>query len=282
MKLIQRPQRRPRPKISIFTTCSNPLERQDLFFQALKSYRPLADELIVVNGGGPIAKPDPHLWDKMIHHPWPDEFKWDFIGQQFQRGYEACTGDWVIRMDLDFILHEKDYNVIRKKLMMNPEVHAFSMTKFQFLLADRYNLKSRLDLILNKKKFGKHIQLNGGGDLCQATLHGKPLKRVPEIGVAVWNYDFLCKTQDIVKKDIGRFARAWDQHFGDRKLGGPDDEGAFEKFMQMQIGRFARPQQIVPLEQHPKIMQSTIKRLVPEQFGYNMWGHADRAIYFKD
>jgi hypothetical protein len=281
MKQIKRSKRRS-PTISIFATCTNPIERKDLFYQALKSYRPLADEIVIVNGGDPIDMPEPKMWDIMVNHPWPEEFKWNFIGEQFQRGYEACSCDWVIRMDLDFILHELDYGVIRKKLFLNPQIHALSMTKLQFLLADRYNLKSRLNLILNKRKFGKHIRLNGGGDLCQATLHDKPLKRVMESGANVWNYDFLCKTKAIVKKDIGRFARAWDAQFGDRKLGGPDDDGAFDKFMTMQIGRFNRPQQIIPLHQHPKVMQNTLARLVPEQFGYNLWGHTDRATYFCD
>lgn len=273
--------RRPiKPKISIFTTVSDPIDRKDLFYQALQSYRPLADEIVVVNGGKRIKKTSDRLWDKMIEHPWPQEFKWDFIGQQFQRGYDACTGDWVIRMDLDYILHESCYAVVKRNLRNNPEVHAFSFRKEQFLIADRFNCKSRPELVLNKKKFGELFKLNGGGDLCQPTLSGKPLKRVMDVGAAVWNYDFLLKTKSIIKKDIGRFARAWTQEFGDRKLGGPDDESAFEKFMEMQTGRFNRPQQILDLSAHPAVMHNTLRRITPDQFGYNMWGNVETATYF--
>jgi hypothetical protein len=276
-KRIQRPFK---PKISIFTTVTDPLDRKDLFYQALQSYRPLADEIVIVNGGQRIKKTGDRLWDVMIEHPWSQEFKWDFIGQQFQRGYDACTGDWVIRMDLDYILHEDSYATIKKNLRNHPQAHAAYFWKNQFLIADRYNLKSRPDLILNKKKFGDKFKLNGGGDLCQPTLNGKPLKRVMEIGAAVWNYDFLLKTEKIVKKDIGRFARAWTQEFGNNKLGGPDDDSAFEKFMEMQTGRFNRPQQIIDLTAHPAVMHNTLQRLTPEQFGYNMWGNTVEAKYF--
>lgn len=35
-------------------------------------------------------------------------------------------------------------------------------------------------------------------------------------------------------------ARAWQRKFGDYKLGGPDDESAFKKFMSMQLGRYKK------------------------------------------
>lgn len=273
-------------KISIFTTCSNPIERQDLYFEALESYRPLADELVVVDGSN---NPDvlhsfsrERLWDKIVYNQWPDEFKWDFIGQQFQRGYEACTGDWVIRVDLDFIFHLNDVQNIRNMLDKNQQEAAMSFWKYQFVIVDRYNLKSRLVLAMNKGLCGDRIKLNAGGDLCQASLDGAELTvdKVKEIYAPVYNYDFMLKTQDVVKRDQGRFARAWHRQFGNYHLGGPDDDSAFQKFLTMQIGRAHKPSGKIKLKQHPRCMQDRISKLKPEQFGHSLWGHYDTAQYF--
>jgi glycosyltransferase involved in cell wall biosynthesis len=83
-------------KLSIFTTVTNPKARADNFKDALQCYADLADEIIVVNGGEELGTV---FYDKdrfkVINRLWPQEFNWPFIGQQFQRGYEAATGDWV-------------------------------------------------------------------------------------------------------------------------------------------------------------------------------------------
>ena len=88
-------------KISVFTTMTNPEERQDPYVEAINCYKDLGDELIIVGDD------------------WPDEFKWDHIGKTFQKGFDECTGDWVIRMDLDYFFHEKDLTKIRTFLNSN-------------------------------------------------------------------------------------------------------------------------------------------------------------------
>ena len=107
-------------KLSIFTTLGGgnyqPTQRQDSLTEALDCYTDLADEVIVVNGSNigindgwlsydGLTKSDGRSETviKEIFHVWENEFDWRFIGQQFQRGYEACTGDWAVRADLDFI-----------------------------------------------------------------------------------------------------------------------------------------------------------------------------------
>ena len=43
------------------------------------------------------------------------QFKFDKIGQVFQ-SFEKSTGDWVIRMDLDYFIHESDVSKIKNIL----------------------------------------------------------------------------------------------------------------------------------------------------------------------
>ena len=78
-------------KISIFTSMTNPEARKDPWNEALECYEDLGDEVIIVG------------------KDWPEKFVWDHIGKTFQEGFDKSSGDWAIRMDLDYFL-EKRYS----------------------------------------------------------------------------------------------------------------------------------------------------------------------------
>ena len=261
--------------LSVFTTVTNPKERGDNWEDAIACYLDLADELVVVDGNFTSKHPHDHGSLRIVDYKWPKEFSWEFIGQQFQRGYEASTGDWVMHADLDFIFHENDHARIRKALEDYPDAPAVSFYKWQFILPDRYNLKSRLVLAVNQKKYGDRIKFNGGGDLCQPTLDGNnlDLNMLPQAGIAFYNYEKLLKTEAQIKDDVERMARAWTRHFNDEHLG--TSETAYSEWLHMAVGRFSKPHTKIPLEAHPKYIQETIKNLSPENWGYNGFGNLE-------
>lgn len=263
-------------KLSIFTTMSEPTFRGDLISEPLGCYANLADEVVVIDGGN-ITTTIPDGTGKLVNIKklWSKEFDWQFIGEQFQRGYEACTGDWVIRADLDMIFHERDYRAIRMACENYPEAPALSFWKHQFILPDRYNLKSRIVIAVNKKKFGDRIRFDSGGDLCQPSLDGEYINPadVPEAQIPVYNYEKILKTRQQIADDQGRMERAYFRHFGKTQYGSDGtDEGAYNKWIEAQKGKFNKPQKFIKLTDHPKVIQETIKNLTPDQFGYN--GHA--------
>lgn len=273
-------------KLSIFTTITNPSSRGDNYRNAINCYSEFAHEVIFVDGGVNAAiyrkdtKKDEYKF-YALSYPWPEEFSWEFIGQQFQRGYEACTGDWVIHADLDFVFHEKDFAAIRKALQDNNDAPAVSLLKRQFILPDRFNLKSRLVIAVNKGKYGDRIRFDSGGDLCQPSLDGEYIEpgTVPDIKIPFYNYEKLIKTEAQIKDDVGRMARAWQRHFGKYRLGGPDDESAYQEWLHMVVGRFKKPSEHIKLDDHPKYVQETIASLKPEQWGYSGFGHLERNSY---
>ena len=255
-------------KLSIFTTTTNPDLRGDDSEDALNCYKDLADEVVVIDG----------------KDSWPQEFSWKLIGNHFQKGYEACTGDVVIHADIDFIFHEKDFNAIRTaaQRMLDENEPAVSFFKHQFVLPDRYNLKSRLVIMVNKRDFGDRIRFDSGGDLCQPSLDGINISpdSVPEAGIAFYNYEKLLKTKAQIKDDVGRMERAYNRHFGDTEYGSDGtDEHAYKLWIKDQKGKFSKPQQIIPLSSHPKYVQETIQGLTPNQWGYDGHGHLERNIY---
>ena len=179
------------------------------------------------------------------------------------------------------IWHEKDYAAIRQACEDNPEAPALSFYKWQFVLPDRYNLKSRLVLLVNKKKYGDRIRFDSGGDLCQVSLDNKYLTPddVPQVGIQTYNYEKILKSESQIKNDVGRMARAWKSHFGEYRLGGPDDESAYAEWLKMEVGRFNKPSEHIKLEDHPAVMQNTIRNLKPEQFGYSGFGQLTLSDY---
>jgi hypothetical protein len=251
-------------RLSIFTTCTRPYDRGDLIDEALACYKELADEVVVNDRN------------------WPMEFTWPHIGKSFQQGYEAATGDWAIRADLDYIFHEQDFGKIRQALKQYPNTPAISFYKWQFILPDRYNLKSRVLIAMNKAKFGDRIKLNGGGDLCQPTLDGRELKlnEMPEVGVPVYNYEKMTKTKAQIMEDQGRMDRAWHRHFGGYQLSEDgSNESAYEGWLKMVVGRFNKPSEHIKIKDHPKYIQETIKNLKPEQWGYSGFGNLPENNY---
>ncbi|TAL08184.1 MAG: hypothetical protein EPO02_13435 [Nitrospirae bacterium] len=271
-------------KLSIFTTITNSTIRGDNCIDALNCYQDLVDELIIINGGEELPanwyKRDPGKRLGVVQSPWPQEFNWPFIGQQFQKGYEVATGDWVIRMDLDYIFHEKDFAQIREACEANPNSPGLSFWKYQFILPDRYNLKSRVVLAVNKKLCGDRIKFNSGGDLCQPSLDGVEIVQsaVPEARVPFYNYEKMTKTVDQIMDDCGRMERAYQRHFGTYQMGSDGtNESAFDQYIRLIRGRFSKDQEFIKLKMHPKYVQDTISQLNPRQFGYEGFGLLDNV-----
>ena len=268
-------------KLSVFTTITDPFLRSDNYKDAIACYKELADEVTIIDGG----RQNQNSIDlRYLKSSWPDEFDWPFIGQQFQRGYQACTGDWVIHADLDFIFHQKDFEAIRKACENNLESPALSFYKYQFIQPDRYNLKSRLVIAVNKGKYGDRIRFDSGGDLCQPSLDGVYISPndVPEARVPFYNYEKLLKTKEQVMDDVGRMERAYKRHFGKTQYGSNGtDEDAYTLWIKAQVGKFNKPQKQIQLNEHPKYIQETIKNLKPENFGYNAYGNLVENNYQK-
>lgn len=243
-------------KISIFTSMTNPSERMDPWEEALSCYKDFSDEVITVG------------------EDWPSEFKFSFIGETFQEGFNKSSGDWVIHMDIDNFFHEKYINKLRNILIKYENLPTIAFPKYQIFSPDRYHIKSNMCIALNKKRFPK-IKMNGGGDLCQPTLNGVLLKpeNFPLIKIPIWNYDSVFKTKNIISKDRARFARAWFREFNDwGERGGGTEEEAFEAWSEMIVKRYKNHILKLSIDDHPKYIKKRLKNLSDNQFGYDLFG----------
>ena len=235
---------------------TKPDERNDPWKEALNCYESFADEVIVTGSD------------------WPTEFKWSDIGKFFQEGLEKTSGDWNIRMDIDYFFHEKDYLKLLKYLNKYSDFPLVSFPQYQFYTVDRFHVKTRLCVGINKK-FKKNIQLNGGGDLCLATFNGKLVdpNKVPNIPVPIYQYDSTFRTKEIIKSDRSRFARAWKREFGDFGSRGMGDfESSYNAWFDDVKSKYPKHVHKINIDNHPKYIKKSLEKLEPTQFGYSAFG----------
>ncbi len=241
---------------SIFTTMTDPESRNDPWKESLECYKTLADDVLVVG------------------EDWPIEFDWGIFNKIYQNGFNQCSTDWVMRMDLDYFIHENDFEKIRFYLKKYSDSPAIVLPQYQFFTLDRYQVKTKLCLLLNKKKFPK-IKLDGGTDRMLATLNGELLtyKNVPQIKVPIWQYDSMFRTKEIIGSDRARFARAWKRTFdnyGDR--GGDEPNVAFDAWFEMIKIRYTKHLLRKKIDNHPKFILNKLNNLDQSQFGYSAFG----------
>lgn len=240
---------------------TKPEERMDPWKEALQCFEYFADELITVGEN------------------WPYEFDWKEIGENFQEGFDKSNGDWVLNMSLDMFFHEKSKVKLTEALIKHKDAPAFALPKFKFFSPTRCEFKNFEIICLNKKKFPT-IKLNGGGDLCLATLDGKLLNynNVPIVNIPIWNYDTTFRTREVIAEDRARFARAWHRHFNDwSDRGGSTNEKAFEAWFKMVKERLPRHLKKVELKEHPKFINSKLELLEEKQFGYDCFGLLNKS-----
>ena len=243
-------------KISVITSYTNPEKRMDPWKESLSCYESFADEVVVT---GQDLK---------------EEFEFSDIGLMFQEGFDKANGDWVVKMDIDTLIHEKDFDILYDTMKKFNDYPAISLRKFQFFTPTRFHMKSRMAMVVNKKKFNQ-IKFNGGGDGCDPTLNGILLneKNVPMSKIPFWNYDSVFKTKEIIANDRSRFARAWYRTYGSYGYrGGPEPEEAFNAWIKMIEDRYKKHIYQMTLDKHPSFILEKISKLNNDQFGYNLFG----------
>ena len=248
-------------ELTIFTTMTSPEKRMDPWEEALECYNFFTDNVVIVG------------------KDWPEEFSFDLIGKYFQKGFEESNSDWVIRMDIDYFFHEKYKTNLLKSLNKYKNEPALAFPQYQFFTPERYQIKTRLCLAINKKHFPT-IKFNGGGDLCLPTLNDRVIKpsTVKNLNIPVFQYDSMFRTKEIISDDRARFARAWFRTFGEYSdRGGPGPEEAYKAWEKMIAERYKKHTLKTTIKKHPKFIQERLNNITSEQFGYNAFGLQDKT-----
>lgn len=294
-----------KPKISIFTTLGNvgnaPDYWQYAWREAIQSYLDFADEVVIVSGMDGKQDVEEMLGlildtndveekkIKFVNLPWPYDFSWPDIAKHFNAGLEACTGDWVMKMDIDYVIHENDMEDLRHQLgiYIHENWMACSFVKFTVLAKDKAYQKVHIPFILNRYSAPKSIKFGIATDADTAwgypimatdidSKTGLPVGRqlppgvVRPTGINIWNYDNTFRDIERTKEHFLRFSKAraeagfgWDW--------GKDENEALKVFCRMMRSRLSKLTKPLSPTAHPKYMRERIANMTPEQFGYNAW-----------
>lgn len=295
-------------KISAFTTTFNSIKNDYPFIESIKSFLPILDELIVVDGGstdGTIEAIEA-LNDNRIKIICDEDTKWEEdwcytrMGKNFDRGFQECTGDWIMKFDIDYIAGDKGIHKVRGEFekALDNKVLTIGFTRLNFILIDRYFVKSKKTLAVNMVEcksrnipvhYGLDIEKWGygyefiGSETQENGIHFGSLlcsgNKSVITSLLVFNYDYSLYTEENAKQIREKHFNAV-QKFKNLEFKNIDIQKAFKNMRNKDAWgdcifnckrNLKRPQFNINLEGHPEVIQDRIKKLTPEHQGFNCW-----------
>lgn len=291
-------------KIIAMTMVTNPDLREDPWQESISQMIDVFDEVVVVCGNNstmfqvgerfPTVKLAPVL-------EWPQP-EWSYeelprhlnIGLQEARDWGA---DWIVKLDIDTLIHEEDESQMRAKLTHFKEKHLplASFEKYQFFKVDRCYEKGQMPLALNTDfdiVYGQDETRYT--DLCQPIIpSGRMIRREPtgydipkgvkipdnkvgRTGCHVWNYDYSFKTKERATELLYHFDRShakwWQQGYTGRKLEEITPETALKDYLTLVEGRIKKCTKETPWLKHPKQIMLKVRDIPEAEFGHSLWG----------
>lgn len=260
-------------KISIITTFT--AKRGDPWKEALNCFSDFADEVIAVYDfteheiGEYIKSLNKNI--VTVHMEWPDEYSWEEFPKHHNEGLFYATGDWVIKLNIDYLLHEKDFERLRECFKNNKNAVA-SLNKIS-IYNDRYFSKGQVICCLNRReypnlRFGGIVDYRGNDDLDgivfpkYITSKGVPMGELPKgitkTGINFWNFDYTFKNLEESHKQFARMARAYKRYFNSNVFG-KDDNEAIIYFDQLMKTRYEKTTSRWQLKDLPKYIHGRYK-----------------------
>lgn len=300
-------------KIAGLTMVTNPAYRQDPWREHVRQMLLCFDVAIVVVG----REDDKQLFTeayfsadelKRLHVEylyWPQpEWSYEELARHLNVGMKIARlleMDWVIKLDVDTFVHERDRGHLRTKLFMFKEndVIAATFEKYQFFKVDRAYEKGKVPLAINLDHnvwYGYNKEKYT--DLCQPILKesevsvvaigghavsfdipsGRAIheKRIQPTGVHVWNYDYSFKTQERMLELLYHFDRShakfWGRGYSGRSIEDITIESAMQDYVNLVTGRVKKCVHMMPAEEHPVMIRQRVAGIEPHEWGHSFFG----------
>jgi len=281
-------------RISAHCNITNPETAGYPYLESIRSYADFCDEVIVVDGGttdGSLEKIKKIPNVEIVRgEDWEDDFDWLVMPKNLQLGFEKCTGDRVIKFDVDYILDENEAKKL-KEALSHASHPVMELKKVNFVTANRAFEKDYYGFVINKKDFkaigyglGRAPDGKVGASFLYPIVKKNQRKdglyegqfvrlenmRVDRHNIDVHCYDFTFMTKEQVIKQRVRFLRSLYRFLGNNDV--VDEEYAFNRFLMMMKRRYKQANKIFTELDHSKFIRKKVEELKPEQFGYNGWG----------
>ena len=299
-------------KISAFCLIMNPHKFGYPWLESIQSWLPFVDELVIIDGCSEpwvrnriadLKSPKIRVvFDKDTF--WEDDWNYSRMGKNFNRGYHECTGDIVIKFDVDYIAQagddgrEVDKFKTHCQMAINQNKAIISFTRMNFNTVDRYFDKSPRDLAVNRIACKKlNIPVDFGLDMERwkgswtpivrnrienGICYGDMINRKGQgfhSDIQVFNYGFAFSTKKEIEWVRFRHIKA-EQRFGN-DIPLKSSEGIMKRHISSALHYFAKAKQYeIPLDRHPKIIQEKLRALKENQQGYSFFGNLPKSKYY--
>ena len=276
-------------KLSAFVCIINPEYWEFPYLEAIRSYCDLCDEVIVIDSGSTdgslqkIVKISDKI--KTVYSKWPWEFKQREYPIHYNQGFDLCTGDWKLKMDIDFIIDDRDIAGIRKRLEDNMDKAMATFQRHNVFNKSQYYDKGKMPTALNSKFPNIKVGVPDNETKTDWTIpvvareyiNGVPYgARVPkeqilDMGIPIWNYDCTFRTKDKCKTWFQRIARGYARD-GVTPLYGDGDDKAWEAWIRNRTKRKENtPMKDMKIDHHPSYIRDKIGSMTPDLWGFDNW-----------
>jgi len=277
-------------KLSIFVCTINPEYWCFPYLEALESYCAYADEVIVIDSGSTDESLEQikrfndngHPYQgkvKLLYSKWPWKFTQREYPIHYNQGFDACSGDWVLKMDIDHILHENYAKELRHRLSeASDNVQMATFQRWNFLNRTTYYDKGKMPTAI-KKKFPIKVGVPLGETNTDWTVpievkeyhDGVPYgtridpSKILNTGIPIYNYDCFFRPKDKCKIWYQRIARA------NPSIYGLDDDDAWEHWKNIRLRQ--RDEAVLQTtSNHPIYIRQKLNSMTPDMWGCNNWG----------
>lgn len=280
-------------KISIVTTITNPDKRQDRWREAINCYLDLADEVIVVDGGdeSEILTINYAKWVslhdnkklKILSLPWPQDWNWIELPKHLNAGLDAATGDWVINLDIDRLMHKSDFLRLREHLEIETKP-VVNISKITVVTPFKSFEKGQIPLCVNKGDYpdvGFGLASDMDTDLCypikkQTTyweadfgsyeLPVGKLYKGTNSGIKFYNYDYFFKTKKAALYQFEQSGRAYQRFFRSKPFGR-------DTFEQLRIEYGWKANRVMTINDHPEYIRGAVQEVIDGKLKVvgNLW-----------
>ncbi|MEQ1585064.1 MAG: glycosyltransferase [Cyclobacteriaceae bacterium] len=256
-------------KVSAFSYIRNGIQFDYPFLQSLQSILPIVDEFVMVVGdstdgtreaiealnSGKIVIID-SVWDMNLRKGGK------LFAQQSNLGLNAVTGDWVIHVQADEVIHENDIWKLREYIVKNSKDSRVEALLFPFLnfrgdydhihtgrKAHRFEIRAfKFNKLIRSYKDSQGFRKYSSQKSYENGEAGEKLK-VVKIDVPIYHYNYVRPPKQMkIKSEF--FSRFWD-----------DDNTLKRKFEGVEEFEYNEVDQLKIFSgTHPQSMLDTIKK----------------------
>lgn len=267
--------------ISGLTIISNPEKYKYPWQEAVTSFLPVCDEVVIVynvystDGSQQLVEDFKNKNPKVRVVSGVFDLRkigWLSYGVMRTTGYQACKGDIVAMFDSDGILHENQVELCKSMLneMLNQKKAYGFWQKNRIYAPTRYWDQHKHSGWYNKTVLKDdfdfyHPDGRGIPNFDRLAKYGHSV----ELPVKLFGYEHVWDTKEMMEDRVTNYGYMKALKFGE-EIKKPEEY--FQAYIDELKEELSKKSKVMRLEDHPAIIQPKLKSLTPEDFGYNFWG----------